>query len=112
MAFFPWTVDAIRVLNEAGLLGVIVTNQAGVARGEGEEALVRESHERMDRRLRAGAARIHAYYYCPHHPDGVVEALRQTCECRKPRPGMIHQAARDLDIDCLLYTSDAADDLL
>lgn len=99
VAFFPWTVDAIRVLNQAGLLVVIVTNQAGVARGYFDEALVRETHELMDRRLRAGGARIDAYYYCPHHPDGVVEALRQTCECRKPRPGMIHQAARDLDID-------------
>jgi len=99
VAFFPWSVDAIRVLNDAGLLVVVVTNQAGVARGYFDEALVCETHALIDRRLAAGRARVDAYYYCPHHPDGVVESLRQACECRKPRPGMIRQAARDLDID-------------
>ncbi len=99
VAFFPWSVDAIRVLNEAGLLVVVVTNQAGVARGYFDEALVRETHALIDRRLAAGGARVDAYYYCPHHPDGVVESFRQACECRKPRPGMIRQAAGDLDID-------------
>jgi D-glycero-D-manno-heptose 1,7-bisphosphate phosphatase len=99
VTFFPWSVDAIRVLNEAGLLVVVVTNQAGVARGYFEEALVRDTHALIDRRLAAGRARVDAYYYCPHHPQGVVEALRQACECRKPKPGMIHQAAQDLDID-------------
>ncbi len=99
VTFFPWSVDAIRVLNEAGLLVVVVTNQAGVARGYFDEALVRDTHALIDRRLAAGRARVDAYYYCPHHPQGVVESLRQTCECRKPKPGMIDQAARDLDID-------------
>jgi D-glycero-D-manno-heptose 1,7-bisphosphate phosphatase len=97
--FFPWSVDAVRVLNDAGLLAIIVTNQAGVARGYFDEALVRETHALIDRRMREGGARIDAYYYCPHHPDGVVERLRQDCECRKPKTGMIRQAARDLDID-------------
>jgi D-glycero-D-manno-heptose 1,7-bisphosphate phosphatase len=99
VAFFPWSVDAIRVLNDAGLLVVVVTNQAGVARGYFDEALVRETHALIDRRLAAGRARVDAYYYCPHHPDGIVEPLRQACECRKPKPGMIRQAARDLGID-------------
>ncbi len=99
VTFFPWSVDAIRVLNEAGLLVVVVTNQAGVARGYFDEALVRDTHALIDRRLAAGRARVDAYYYCPHHPQGVVESLRQACECRKPKPGMIHQAARDLGID-------------
>ena len=99
VAFFPWSVDAIRVLNEAGLLVVVVTNQAGVARGYFDEGLVRDTHALIDRRLAAGRARVDAYYYCPHHPQGVVESLRQACECRKPKPGMIHQAAHDLDID-------------
>ena len=99
VAFFPWSVDAIRVLNDAGLLVVVVTNQAGVARGYFDEALVRDTHALIDRRLTAGRARVDAYYYCPHHPQGVVESLRQACECRKPKPGMIDQAARDLDID-------------
>jgi D-glycero-D-manno-heptose 1,7-bisphosphate phosphatase len=99
VAFFPWSIDAIRVLNDAGLAVVVVTNQAGVARGYFDEAFVRETHAFIDRRVRAGGARVDAYYYCPHHPDGRVEAYRRVCECRKPRPGMIHQAARDLDLD-------------
>lgn len=99
VAFFPWSVDAIRVLNEAGLLVVIVTNQAGVARGYFDEALVRDVHALIDRRVREGGARIDGYYYCPHHPDGVVEPFRVKCECRKPKPGMIRRAALDLGID-------------
>jgi D-glycero-D-manno-heptose 1,7-bisphosphate phosphatase len=99
LRFFPWTIDAIRVLNEAGLLVVVVTNQAGVAQGYYDEAFVRETHAFMDQRLRAGRARVDAYYYCPHHPKALVEAYRQACECRKPFPGMIRQAARELDID-------------
>jgi D-glycero-D-manno-heptose 1,7-bisphosphate phosphatase len=99
VAFFPWSIDAVRVLNQAGLAVVVVTNQAGVARGYFTEAFVRETHDCIDRRVREGGARVDAYYYCPHHPDGRVEAYRRVCECRKPRPGMIHQAARDLDLD-------------
>ena len=99
IAFFPWSVDAIRVLNHAGFLVVIVTNQAGVARGYFDEALVRDAHALIDRRVREGGARIDAYYYCPHHPDAAVEAYREACDCRKPRPGMIHRAAREHGID-------------
>jgi D-glycero-D-manno-heptose 1,7-bisphosphate phosphatase len=99
VAFFPWTVDAIRVLNDAGFLVVLVTNQAGVARGYFEESLVRAAHDLIDQRVREGGARIDAYYYCPHHPDAAVDAYRQACDCRKPRPGMLRQASRDLDID-------------
>lgn len=97
--FFPWTVDAIRVFNEAGLLVVLVTNQAGVAQGYYDEAFVRETHRYIDERVRAGQAHIDGYYYCPHHPRASVEAYRQACTCRKPSPGMIQQAAGDLGID-------------
>jgi D-glycero-D-manno-heptose 1,7-bisphosphate phosphatase len=99
VAFFPWSVDAIRVLNQAGFLVVIVTNQAGVARGYFDEALVGQTHALIDRRVREGGARIDAYYYCPHHPDAAVEAYREACDCRKPKPGMIHRAAREHAID-------------
>jgi D-glycero-D-manno-heptose 1,7-bisphosphate phosphatase len=99
ISFFPWSIDAIRVLNQAGLLVVIVTNQAGVARGFFDEELVSQTHAAIDQRVREGGARIDAYYYCPHHPDATVEAYRATCDCRKPKPGMIHRAAAELGID-------------
>lgn len=99
LKFFPWTVDAVRLLNEAGFAVVVVTNQAGVAQGYYGEEFVRETHRAIDERLRAGRARIDAYYYCPHHPKASVEAYRRACDCRKPSPGMIRQAAAALEID-------------
>jgi D-glycero-D-manno-heptose 1,7-bisphosphate phosphatase len=99
MALFPWTVDVIRALNRAGLAVVVVTNQSGIARGLFTEAFVDETHRHLSARLAAGGARIDAYYYCPHHPEGVVEAYRQRCDCRKPASGLVDRAVRDLDLD-------------
>jgi D-glycero-D-manno-heptose 1,7-bisphosphate phosphatase len=96
---FPWSIDAVRVLNRAGFLTFVVTNQAGVARGYFDEALVQETHRAIDERMRAGGARIDGYYYCPHHPDAGVGPYRMACDCRKPRPGMIRQAEREFGVD-------------
>jgi D-glycero-D-manno-heptose 1,7-bisphosphate phosphatase len=96
---YPWTVDAIRALNRAGLAVVVVTNQSGVARGLFTEAFVADTHRHLDTRLAAGGARVDAYYYCPHHPDGSVAEYARACDCRKPGRGMIDRAARDLDLD-------------
>ena len=97
--YYPWTVDAIRMLNRAGLPVVVVTNQAGIARGFFTEAFVQETHRYIDARLAAGGARVDAYYYCPHHPAGRVAAFARACDCRKPGRGMIDQAASDLGLD-------------
>jgi D-glycero-D-manno-heptose 1,7-bisphosphate phosphatase len=99
VAFFPFTTDGVRLLNRAGLTVVVVTNQSGVARGFIEEAFIGEAHDFIAERLAAGGARIDAFYYCPHHPDGVLEPYRQRCECRKPRPGLLRRAAADLNLD-------------
>jgi D-glycero-D-manno-heptose 1,7-bisphosphate phosphatase len=99
LALFPWTVDSIRALNRAGLPVVVVTNQSGVARGLFTEAFVNEVHGEIDARLEAGGARIDAYYYCPHHPEGRVAEYTRSCDCRKPGRGLIDRAARDLDLD-------------
>jgi D-glycero-D-manno-heptose 1,7-bisphosphate phosphatase len=99
LEFFPYTVDAVRTLNQAGFAVVIVTNQSGVARGMYPEEFVGEAHRHIEEKLNAGGARVDGYYYCPHHPEGSVEALRQDCECRKPKPGQILQAASELDLD-------------
>ncbi len=99
LSFFPWSIDAIRVLGDAGLPVVVVTNQAGVAQGYFDERFVRGTHALIDERIRAGRARVDGYYYCPHHPNAKLDRYRVDCDCRKPKPGMMLQAARDLDID-------------
>ena len=99
VVFFPWSIDAIRALNAAGFRVIVVTNQAGVARGYYDEAFVRATHALIDQRVRAGRAYIDAYYYCPHHPEGRVDEYRAACECRKPSPGMIRRAEREFGID-------------
>jgi D-glycero-D-manno-heptose 1,7-bisphosphate phosphatase len=99
MVFFPYTVDAVRALNRAGFTVVVVTNQAGIARGIVREAFVAEAHDAISAKLVAGGARIDAYYYCPHYRTGVVERYVRGCDCRKPGPGMLRQAAADLDLD-------------
>ena len=96
---FPWSAEAITRLRDAGFPIVVVTNQAGVARGYFEEAFVAEAHATSMRCSPRRAARIDAYYYCPHHPDGVVAAYTRACDCRKPAPGHDREAAADLDID-------------
>jgi D-glycero-D-manno-heptose 1,7-bisphosphate phosphatase len=99
LVFFPYTVDAVRQLNRAGFTVVVITNQAGIARGIVKEDFVATAHRHISERLEAGGARIDAFYHCPHHPDGIVEPLRIACECRKPQPGLLRLAAKDLDID-------------
>ena len=99
VALYPWSVDAVRALNRAELPVVVVTNQSGIARGYFSEALVAETHREIDRRMSAGRARVDAYYYCPHHPDGVAPEFRRSCACRKPAPGLVEQAARELGLD-------------
>jgi D-glycero-D-manno-heptose 1,7-bisphosphate phosphatase len=99
LVLFPWTVDTVRAFNRAGFAVVVVTNQSGIARGYFTEAFVDETHRVLSSRLAAGGAHIEAYYYCPHHPRGSVAAYARECDCRKPSPGLIDRAARDLDLD-------------
>jgi len=99
ISVFPYSAPALLDLRAAGYALVVVTNQAGVARGFFDEAFVRTAHEALDRMLRAQGVVIDGYYYCPHHPAGVVEGYRRDCRCRKPAPGMIEDAARDLGLD-------------
>jgi D-glycero-D-manno-heptose 1,7-bisphosphate phosphatase len=98
VAFFPWTVAAVRALNRAGLAVVMVSNQSGLARGFFTEAVVDDVHRRMADMLAAGGARIDAYYYCPHHPDGKVPALSIVCECRKPARGLVDRAVSEFGV--------------
>ena len=99
LIFFPFTVDAVRQLNRGGFVVVVVTNQAGIARGIVTESFVADAHRHISSRLAAGGARVDAYYHCPHHPAGTVESLKIVCDCRKPRPGLLLRASAELDID-------------
>jgi len=96
--FFPGAPQAVKRLNDAGALVLVVTNQAGVARGYYTEADVDALHEHIQRELGRFGARIDRFYYCPHHPEGVVPQYTRTCDCRKPRPGMFLRAIDDLDL--------------
>jgi len=96
---YPWTVEAIRAINEAGWLAVVVTNQAGVARGYFPEAMVVEVHESLRRTVESGGGRLDAISSCPHHPSVGDPPYRLDCRCRKPRPGMLERAASELGAD-------------
>ena len=98
LVFFPYSVDAVRLLNRAGFAVVIVTNQAGIARGIFKEAFVTEAHRHITARLAAGGARLDGFYYCPHHPEAVIETYRKSCDCRKPQPGLFTRAASELGL--------------
>jgi D-glycero-D-manno-heptose 1,7-bisphosphate phosphatase len=94
MELLPGAAGAVRRLNEAGLFTVVVTNQSIVARGLVTEGLVRSLNDRVVELVAEGGGRIDSVYYCPHHPD-----FTGPCECRKPAPGMLLQAAREHDLD-------------
>jgi D-glycero-D-manno-heptose 1,7-bisphosphate phosphatase len=96
---FPYAARAVRLLNEAGWLAVLVTNQAGVARGYFTEDLVGAVHERLRQELARGEAHLDAIYYCAHHPSVGEPPYRLDCDCRKPKPGLIQRAAEDFQID-------------
>ncbi len=95
---YPFAAEAIQKIREAGFAAVVVTNQAGVARGYFPEELIQTVHDKMVRELSASGARLDGVYYCPHHPRAGEPPYRKKCHCRKPRPGMIEQAVRELDI--------------
>jgi D-glycero-D-manno-heptose 1,7-bisphosphate phosphatase len=96
---FPFAAEAVRALNDAAWLAVLVTNQSGVARGYFEEGLIAEVHDLLTAELARGGARLDAIYYCPHHPSAGEPPYRQDCDCRKPKPGLLLRAARDLGLD-------------
>ena len=96
---FPFAAEAVRALNEAGWLAVLVTNQAGVARGYFAEELIGQVHGLLAAELGRGGARLDAVYYCPHHPSVGEPPYRLDCDCRKPRPGLIRRAAEELGLD-------------
>jgi D-glycero-D-manno-heptose 1,7-bisphosphate phosphatase len=99
LRWFPWTIDAIRLLRRAGFHVFVTTNQGGIGLGLYGEDVVEAIHAHMTDTLRRGGADIDGWFHCPHHPRAPVEHMRGPCECRKPAPGMIRQAAARFALD-------------
>lgn len=99
LVVLPRAADATARLASAGYLVIVVTNQTAVARGLLTMAEVDQRHAELIADVARAGGVIDAVYACPHHPDAEVERYRQDCDCRKPRPGLIRRAARELDID-------------
>jgi D-glycero-D-manno-heptose 1,7-bisphosphate phosphatase len=100
----PGAAAAIARLGAAGLPVVVVSNQPVVARGLVTEDQVRALEAEIERRLAAAGASVDGFYYCPHHPRATLPAYRDACECRKPRPGLLLRAARELELDLAAST--------
>lgn len=95
----PGTAEAIAALNRAGWPVVVATNQSGVARGLFAAEAVHAVHRHISNLLAEHGSRIEAYYFCPHLDTADVPEYRLDCECRKPKPGMLLQAAAELGLD-------------
>lgn len=97
--FIPAAPQAIRLLNDAGFLVIVVTNQSGVARGYYDESAISRLHRHLDAELARFGAAIDGYYFCPHHPEYGTGSHGKLCECRKPQAGMLLKAANDFSLD-------------
>lgn len=95
--------EAVKLINQSGYLAIVVTNQPVIARGEVKWDELHEIHKKMETLLGKDGAYIDGIYICPHHPDKGFEGERPEykidCDCRKPKPGLLLQAAKDFNID-------------
>lgn len=92
-------VEGLRLLKDQGYIFAVISNQAGVARGYFKVDDLEKVKEKLNLLLNKEGIHIGAYYFCPHHPLGKVPEYSIACNCRKPEPGMILKAAKDLEID-------------
>jgi D,D-heptose 1,7-bisphosphate phosphatase len=97
--WMPGAIDAVKAINDAGALAVVVTNQAGIARGLYTEAEYLAFERWIAQQLAENGAHLDAVYHCPHHPTVGDTELTRACDCRKPSPGMILAALRDFETD-------------
>ncbi len=100
---YPFAASSVKKINQSNFLSIVITNQSVVARNMCTEEGLREIHNKLDTILGQERAKLDAIYYCPHHPDkgfpGENSKYKIECECRKPKPGMLLDAARDFNID-------------
>jgi D-glycero-D-manno-heptose 1,7-bisphosphate phosphatase len=114
LRLLPRSAEAVRRLNAAGVAAVVVTNQAGIARGYFSEKLLDEVHDVLRAQLAAAGARLDGLYACVHHPSEGEPPYRARCDCRKPQPGLLVRAAAELGLDLTRSTmvGDKASDLV
>jgi D-glycero-D-manno-heptose 1,7-bisphosphate phosphatase len=106
----PGAIEGLRLLYEASYLLIVISNQSGVARGYFTEAALVPIMQQLQLMLEQAGVVLSGFYYCPHHPQGVVAPYAVVCDCRKPQPGLLYQAAQDHLID--LYQSWFIGDIL
>lgn len=97
--FLPSVLTSCRQFHEAGYKLVVVTNQAGIAKGFYSVDELENLNRWMAARFSEAGAPLAGIFYCPHHPEGSVVGLRRICDCRKPAPGLFLQAQRELKLD-------------
>ena len=99
LEFLPGVIEALRRLKQAGYKLVVITNQAGVARGYYDCEDVEALHVFMNQKLKPVGAEVDAFYFCPHHPVHGVGQYKAECSCRKPGTGMFEMAEREFPVD-------------
>lgn len=99
--FYPNVFEGLRLLHRAGYALIVVTNQAGLAYGRFGEPEVRRMKSYLCERLAEAGIPLEGFYYCPHHPDGLVKCYAVHCLCRKPQPGLLMQASSEMGIDMM-----------
>ncbi len=111
--WMPGAVQGLRMLRDADYGLVVVTNQSGVARGLFSEEALGHVEKRLASMFADAGLRISGFFYCPHHPQGAISRYAVSCTCRKPAPGLLFQAAKELvlDLKCSWSVGDILDDV-
>lgn len=99
MILLPGVGEAIAELNRLGLLVIVVSNQPGIAKGKFTRELLEAMSAKMLAEIEAAGGKVDGLYHCLHHPEAIVPEFRVRCDCRKPKAGLLLQAARERDID-------------
>jgi len=95
----PGVVEGLEMLKEKGYVFIGISNQSGIAHGYFNEEALQAAIQKVKDLLAAHSIQLHGFYYCPHHPSGIIDAYTKQCDCRKPKPGLLLRAAHDLNVD-------------
>ena len=96
---FPFVAESVKKLQDMGFLVIVISNQPGVAKRQFTRTELKRMNAKIAKELAAGGASLDGEYYCLHSPDGLVKDLRVSCDCRKPKPGLLLMAAKEMDVD-------------